>query len=415
MQLSADTQYHYEGLRSLGTVRYGGGDVREQLNVLAKIKPGDPESWYSEWHALAHRVLATIEESQSTTGPLSRVSLREVYFRASHYFFLEDFFIHGNPEDPRIAESYAQSAKYFDLANELLPFPGKKMVLPTEYGFNVHGMIFQAHHIDGMPVNGPRPTLIIGGGFDSNYQETMHVFGFAALDRGYNVILYEGPGQPTLLVKEKRGFIPEWERVVTPIIDYVESEQRSGRLDFIDSGKLGLVGMSLGGWLAARAAAFEQRLAAVVLMDGVWNFLLCFRQAFPEAYQAFSDGDMRKCDDLFEESGKPGAPTTARWIHDHGKYSFRVATGHELLETAAKMTLEGGIAEKITCPTFVGDAVDDLFFKGQPAKVAEAVGPKATLVVFDEANAASAHCQSGALIYANQRIMDWFGNVVGVP
>lgn len=413
MQLSADTQYHYEGLRTLGIVRYGGGDIREQLNVLAKIKPGDSESWYTEWDALARRVLSTIEKSQRTTGPLSRASLRDVYFRASHYFYLSDFFLHGHPEDPRVDESYELCTKYFDLANELLPHPGKKFVLPTEHGFNVHGMIYQAHEIDGVPVNGPRPTLIVGGGFDSNFQETLHVFGFAALERGYNVILYEGPGQPTLLVKEKKGFIAEWEKVVTPIVDYISLEQKRGNLKFIDFDKLGLIGMSLGGYLAARAAAFEPRLAAVVLMDGVWDFAASAQQNFPEAFQAYLDGNLQKCDDLFEQAGRPGAGTTPKWIHDHGKYSFQAKTGSEFFPKLAKMNISGGVAEKIACPAFVGEAVDDIFFQEQPARVAAAIGSKATLVTFDNEHAASAHCQSGALSYANQRIMDWFGNVVG--
>lgn len=414
MQLSSDIQYHYEGIRSLGIVRYGGGDVREQLNVLAKIKPGDAESWYVEWDALAKRVLSTIEESKSTTGPLSRASLRDVYFRASHYFYLSDFFLHGNAEDPRIEESHALSTKYFDLANDLLPYPGKKFVLPTEHGFNVYGMIYQAHQVDGVPVNGPRPTLIVGGGFDSNLQETMHVFGFAALERGYNVVLYEGPGQPTPLVKDKKGFIVEWERVVTPIVDYIASEQKRGNMQFIDFDKLGLIGMSLGGYLAARAAAFEPRLAAVVLMDGVWDFAACFKENFPEAYQAHLDGDAQRCNELFEQAGRPGAPMTPRWFHDHGLYSFQVKNAEELLEKVTRMNIAGGIAKQIKYPAFVGEAVDDIFFQGQPAQVATAIGPKATLVVFDNKHAASAHCQSGALSYANQRIMDWFGNVVGV-
>lgn len=60
--LSQDPNFHYETLRSIGLARYMGGDISEQLNLIPRIKPGDAESWYREWRALAGRVLAQIDE-----------------------------------------------------------------------------------------------------------------------------------------------------------------------------------------------------------------------------------------------------------------------------------------------------------------------------------------------------------------
>lgn len=135
----------------------------------------------------------------------------------------------------------------------------------------------------------PRPTLIIGGGFDRNMEETLHDFGFAALEREYNVILYEGPGMPRLLHQQKKGFIHDWEKVVSPIMDYIETN-KNGSLSFVDSSKIGLIGMSLGGYLAARAAAFEPRLAAVICLDGVFAFMPALESAMPECVSAFDEG-----------------------------------------------------------------------------------------------------------------------------
>ncbi|RKL01743.1 hypothetical protein BFJ71_g5072 [Fusarium oxysporum] len=90
--------------------------------------------------------------------------------------------------------------------------------------------------------------------------------GKAILERGMNVITYEGPGQPTVRRKQNLGFIHEWEKVVTPVVDYLLTRPE------VDPKSIGLLGYSFGGMLAPRAAAFEHRLAPVFAVDGVYEF-----------------------------------------------------------------------------------------------------------------------------------------------
>ncbi|ETS85567.1 hypothetical protein PFICI_03592 [Pestalotiopsis fici W106-1] len=414
-KLSEDPNFHYEALRSLGLARYGGSDVAEQLAILPKIKPGDPESWYEEWEALAQRVLSSANEDNGKI-PMSPTSLCDMYFRASHYFFVADFFIHGNQADPRLRQSFDLWRKYFDKANALLPVPGQHAVVKTGNGFDVPIIIYQAPPQATVVAAGssssqspPRPTLLVGGGFDSNYEETYHAFAVPALDRGYNVIIYEGPGQPSLLHTQKVGFIAEWEKVVSPILDYIEEQQAKSQLSFIDFKKIGLIGWSLGGYLSARAAAFEPRLAAVMCIDGVWSFQDCIGQIFPDAMAAFRRGDREACDAAFEKDYTQN--TNRRWFHDHAKFSFQRQSAFEILQITDKMSLDGGIAEKIKIPALIAEALDDIFFAGQPERVAQTIGANAYLVSFGDKHAASAHCHSGAFSYANAKIMDWFGHV----
>ncbi|SMR46683.1 unnamed protein product [Zymoseptoria tritici ST99CH_1A5] len=301
LQLHEDPNFHYEAIRAIGTARYNGADI-------------------SEWSNLAERVLSTIDESKLET--YSPITLRDIYFRASHDFFIADFFLHGNPADPRMAEMF------------------------QNHGFEIPLIIYRAAEAS---KSVPRPTLIIGGGFDRNMEETLHDFGFAALEREYNVILYEGPGMPRLLHQQKKGFIHDWEKVVSPIMDYIETN-KNGSLSFVDSSKIGLIGMSLGGYLAARAAAFEPRLAAT--------------KTVVEFFSRIPAWDLT------------------------------------------------GVAGNIQMPALIGLAEDDLFFKGQPEKVAEAIGFRATLVYFGPDQAAHLHVASGALRYQNQAIFEWFAGVL---
>jgi hypothetical protein len=202
LRLSEDLSFHFEALRSLALTRAYGSDIAETLNILNNIKPADFEDWYREWHNLALRVLSSIDESKS----YSPVTLKDVYFRASHYFYVSDFYTHDNWDDPRGIESFKLWRKYFDKANANLPIPGQHVTLDTGHGFTIPVIIYRAPQASAA---NPRPTLILGGGFDSCYEELLHAFGFSAFERRYNVIIYEGPGQPTLLREQKFGFIYE--------------------------------------------------------------------------------------------------------------------------------------------------------------------------------------------------------------
>jgi pimeloyl-ACP methyl ester carboxylesterase len=404
--LHEDHHFHFEALRSLGNTRYYGSDVQETLQILPKIKPGDFDGWYNEWSNLAKRVLATIDEDN--LDKYQPTTVRNVYLRASHYYYVADFFLHLNWDDPRSQEAYTLWRKYYDIANAHMKIPGEHVKLQSEIG-EIPIMIYRAEEASAKT---PKPTVILGGGFDSNMEELMHAFGFDALERGYNVVIYDGPGQPSFLHEQKVGFIYNWEKAVTPIVDYI-FEHSKEELAFIDTSKLGLVGLSLGGYLSARAAAFEPRLAAVMCIDGVFDFLECCIKAIPELEEPWKAQDEAKFNKIFDQNGLKTAPTNRRWIHDHVKYSFQEESGFKLFQTIEKMSLKDGVAEKIKMPAFIGDAEQDIFFLGQPPTVARTIGDNATLHKFTEENGAAAHCAVGAFAYQNQVIWEWFANVIG--
>ena len=68
-----------------------------------------------------------------------------------------------------------------------------------------------------------------------------------ALERGYNCLTFEGPGQGGVIRKQNIPFRYDWEKVVTPVIDYALTRDRD-----IDPNKIALMGTSMGGYLAAR-------------------------------------------------------------------------------------------------------------------------------------------------------------------
>jgi len=102
-------------------------------------------------------------------------------------------------------------------------------------------------------------------GFDGSAEE-MHYFGAAAAqERGYYVLSFDGPGQPAARHRDGLVFRPNWEHVVTPVIDWLRERPE------VDESRIAILGASMGGYLAARAAALEPRLAALMAVDGVYD------------------------------------------------------------------------------------------------------------------------------------------------
>ena len=252
-----------------------------------------------------------------------------------------------------------------------------------------------------------RPTLIVGNGYDGSQEEMLHVNVYAALERGWNVITYEGPGQPTVRREpQSLGFITEWEKVVSPVIDYLE------KVPEVDMRQLAIFGYSFGGFLAPRAAAFEKRIKAVVAIDGVFSAGEAFLSQLPLQFvEMYEKGDREGLDNAVDAilSG-PDVPSEFRWGVEQGLWSFKIRSPFDFLRKAQEMTM-ANLTQKIQVPVFVGNAESEVFFRGQPRKLADALGTMATYHEFKDEEAAGSHCQVGAAVRMNEVVFGWLNEV----
>jgi pimeloyl-ACP methyl ester carboxylesterase len=393
--LSADDGFHFTLLANLGMARYSGCDIAEMLEAASQIKAGDFESFHEAFLKLARRVLARADAIDVAKHP---ISARDTYFHAATYFRAADFYIRGDINDSRIKDLWREQTAAFDKAIALLPVPGWRLLLDAD-GFQVPIIFFGANPASAQI---KRPTIIIGNGYDGSQEEAFHFCGLAALERGYNVILYEGPGQPSVRRWQSLGFIAEWEKVVTPVVDFARTRPE------VDPTRIAQIGISMGGFLSLRAAAFEHRLAATITIDAVYN-IEPFINTLPEDVKALVTAE--KLDELNVSIefllASEDLPSGLRWALEQGLFAFNTRLASDVVRTSRKMTLDG-IAEGIKCPVWVGDAENDLFFKGQPERVRDALGGKATYVKLTMEDGAGYHCQAGALAVLNQKIFDWF-------
>ena len=252
-----DPQYSFQLLRTMGYSSTGGADIGECLSTAYRIKDGDNESWYKEWFRTAKRLEETADRFLSEGH---KESAREAYFRASNYYRTAEFFLHTNPKDPRILKTWGKSRECFQKAAKLSKNPIKFVRIPFEKT-TLPGYLCLVDNS-----GKKRPLLIIHSGFDGTAEELYFEIGRLAVERGFNVLLFEGPGQGEVIRVQKIPFRPNWESVVTPVVDFAL------KFPEVDPERIGLIGFSFGGYLAPRAVAFEHRVKACVADGGVYDF-----------------------------------------------------------------------------------------------------------------------------------------------
>jgi len=391
-----DDHFAFEFVRNLGFMYYGGADLGEMIVTAGRITEGDFESWFEGWNQRAERILSRAE---ADVAGGHRVSARAGLLRASTYFRMAEFYLHGNPTDPRIQSTSRASQRAYAKAAELTGPTWQPIEIPYE-DTTLPGYFYKPDMSEK-----PRPTIIFHGGFDSSVEELFYYGGAPATLRGYNCLTWDGPGQGAPMREQKLPFRPDWEKVVTPAVDYALT-----RPD-VDPDKLILVGMSLGGYLAARAAAFEHRFRAAVFFDGVYDFHESLRNLLPaEAIAAYDAGDRARCERIVKDAMP--ASTPLRWAITQGTWSFGVTSVADLIDHSKAYTL-AGVIDRISCPCLVMDAEGDIFFKGQPQRVFDELRVPKAFAPFTAEDGAENHCQSGALAYKDEVVFNWIAETLG--
>jgi len=401
-----DQSFSFETLRALGYAPYSGADIGEVTSTASQIPDGDKTAWYSEWRALAERIHAGADRSAAEGH---HVSARESYLRASNYYRLCEFYLRVGPaDDPLVREvgqlsvdCFARAAQLMNSAPERVSFPYENTTLP---GWWIPADLGTAHPTGGDP-DGPRPTLLFHGGFDSTEEELYFSGGAAAARRGYHVLAFAGPGQGSALRDQKLLFRPDWEAAVTPAVDWLLA-----RPD-VDPDRIALMGMSFGGLLAPRAAATEHRVAALIAYDGLYSFAdSLYRGVGLEVMELVGEDLVTsdtKANALLEEFTSSKAQTFGP-IFQWGMWVLGADSMATVLRAVAPYTLEG-YAPLVTCPTLVLDGEND---PGHASQLYEALRCQKTYHLFPAAEGGGEHCQEGVMSRLHQVVFDWLDTVL---
>ncbi len=277
------------------------------------------------------------------------------------YHFGKFMFVH-KPEEMRAA--HAKVVECRRLALPHLRPPGERVEIPF-INNTLYGILRK-------PEGAAKPPVVVMCvGLDSTKEE-LDVYENIFLARGMATLVFDGPGQG-----EAEYELPirgDYEVPVKAVLDFVET-----RAD-LDAARAGIMGVSLGGYYSARAAAFEKRIRACLSFSGPYSWVEIFDARNELSREAFR-------------------------VRSHSR------TMEEAREVAKTLTLAGA-AKNITCPIYiVGGELDRLTPPANAERIAaEVSGPKVLDIV-----------KGGNHVVNNRRYMyqtqaaDWMAHRLGLP
>ena len=346
-------------------------DLGEMLETTKFITEGDMQSWYAAWAATADRVIALAER---TRDPLSKGG---AYMRASTYQRLGEFLL--PPTDSKRPASFAKTGRLFFQGLDALGIRYECFAAPYEDG------CLRSLYLPGPAGSEQKPLIVLVGGFDSILEEMYPVLGKAALERGYSVLIYEGPGQGEPLRKYGMPFTPEWEKPTAAVLDeFLRTHAKPE--------KIVLIGMSMGGYLAPRAAAFEQRIDGVVAFDTCFDFYEPGSRILTAAKNLIA---MKNPD--------------VSWAAGNALWTLGANTLDEAIAAGVPFTL-APVADHIRQDVLILAATEDHFIPfHQTADFEKSLvnARSVTTRIFDRPSGGAEHCQCGNTSLVHAAVFDW--------
>jgi predicted alpha/beta-fold hydrolase len=371
-----------------------GGQVGEVAAICAQIGEGDDGAWYTAWSAAADRLA---EEADHAAARGHLVGARETYRRASLYYALSYHPLFGAPVDPRLLTAFRKQSEVFAKAAAAADPPGEALEIPFE------NTTLPAYFFRADDAAEPGPLLIATNGYDATLFEMYLGQGLPALQRGYHCMLFDGPGQGRLLYQDGVVMRPDWEKVVTPIVD--AALQRPD----VDPRRIALTGWSLGGHLALRAATGEHRLAACIADPALFGIAEGMQariraRGVPEVVvERLLELDPATLDGMAADIQ---SSRMQRWmVEQRGFWVHGVHTLPDYIRVAAEFTLAGRV-DRIECPTLLCAAQDDPLSSTATA-VYDALTAPRTLLQFTRADGAGDHCEMGNRALFDLRVFGW--------
>lgn len=386
LNLFENEEFDFQIVRGLGVACRGGATLGECLSTAGRIGDGDILSWVREWASTA----AAVEgQAADLLKQGVRSGARDSYLRASMYWRAAEYYAFFS--EPSRRQYWESSERCFREATQLTDYRWEVLEIP--FGdVKLPGYFFSP-----LQGNQPRPTLMLLSGFDGTMEEGYFGMGSYALEEGYNVILFEGPGQAAMChLYPDRPFMPDFEKPVSAAVDYVLS-----RPD-VDPDRLALFGLSLGGYFAARAALYDKRIKACLLDSPIVDMHAYFAGSQLKNLMELPEADY--------EAAMQAVPII-RWAIETFGRRFGARTVPDMFEKMKSFNIVGK-ENGIKCATLslVGEGEGEEARKQAERFYENVSGPKAKHV-FTADEGADAHCQVGNLPLACSVALAWLKEI----
>ena len=313
-----DFQFGFEV--ALGATYRQSADVGEVLATAGRIIDGDGDSWLREWTATAGTVWTAAVQADRAGR---RSSALAHYRRAATYYAAALYRVWHSSEPERRFDVWRRQRDCWERIVDLTPVPGERIAIGYE-GTTLPGYFFRAP--DALPGE-RRPLVIVNNGSDGATSQMWAMGGAAAGERGYHWMTFDGPGQQAALYEQHLPFRPDWEKVLTPVVDTMLN-----RPD-VDPERVAVLGVSQAGYWVPRALAFEHRLAAAVVDPGVVDVSTSWQAPLSPAMRGRLDADDKEAFDREMQLAELFSPGTSATVRFRGE-PYGLDFDRDLISTA---------------------------------------------------------------------------------
>ena len=353
---------------------WDGGDADEICAACASIRSS--EDWV--------QAFLSLEQKAQAEG---RTQNEIAYARMAEFFMYDS--------DPQKRPQYEKAVALFDAYYAAFFESGRVSRHRVPYGGGfLPVMVAQAAHR-----HKATRAILLHGGNDSYFEELFFPMLYLA-EKGFDVYLFEDPGQGGVLRLQNMKFTHEWEKPVSAILDHFHLSE------------VAIAGASLGGYLAPRAAAFEPRISHVI----AWSIFPDFLHVVLSDHSSVFAGIIEKLltsplkgwmNGLYKKMMQKDE--RVRWNLLHGMYAYGARSPIEYIEKIQQFTLHG-IADRIVQDLLVIGAREDHFI--HPRLFHEEFDllqhtRSLTLRLFSQKDDAGCHCNLGNTQKALDAMVSW--------
>ncbi len=311
------------------------------------------------------------------------------FLHSAYYYRAADFYM--PPFDQETMDVYD---KYQSIIHNILKNDGVEIINVPYEGTYLPCLRLLADK------NNKKGNLVIHGGFDSYKEELYPLIKYFA-KRGYDVVVFEGPGQGEASRKCNLPMHHHWEKPTSAVLDY------------FDLNDVTLLGISMGGYLCFRAAAFDSRIKRVVASSVAYDYT-----DFPPKilqpivylfYNVFKKFTAKSILDVINKKD------VNSWYFAHLQYMLKSDDPIEMVNFLTSMTAEELHCENIKQDVLILTGRDDTLcpFKMHRKQVNALINAKSvTDKVFYKDTNASNHCQIGNIGLSLDIMADWMDSKI---
>lgn len=367
---------------SLAIALESGGKIGEIVDMCAPLKDAaargedaNTGAFLAGWVKMADKLTELAAEDEAR-GRL--FSAGEKLKRASLYYFTaERMQGHGHPGR---GETYAKSLAAFLTGMQHLGEPVARVEIPYD-GKSLAALYVRA------PGEGRKPTVIYCNGLDSS-KELLWFSGLptALAKRGISTLCVDQPGTGEALRLQDIPATHESERWASQWVDWLETQPD------VDASRLGMTGISLGGYYAPRAVAYEPRFAS----GAVWG-----------ANHDWAEVQQKR----IRREGEN--PVPHYWSHVF--WVFGASDMEDFIAKSKGMTLDGQM-QRITVPFLVTHGGKDRQIGVEYAHRAYdqlTSAPRRELKIFTDREGGVEHVGADNMSFGRDYIADWFADTLG--